>query len=104
LLNFYHTYKFLDHSKNLFQKILIANAKKLPIKNTLIQTEQKLTSLVEAIINFKERLISQKDKQTDEKARLEKEIQKIDNEIDEEIYKLYGITEEEKKIIEESLK
>ncbi|MBS3126351.1 hypothetical protein J4453_02830 [Candidatus Woesearchaeota archaeon] len=42
--------------------------------------------------------------QTDEKARLEKEIQKLDNEIDEEIYKLYGITEEEKKIIEDSLK
>ena len=34
----------------------------------------------------------------------EKEIQKLDNEIDEEVYKLYGITEEEKKIIEESLK
>ena len=43
-------------------------------------------------------------KQTDEKAQLEKEIQKIDNEIDEEVYKLYGITEEEKKIIEGSLK
>ena len=40
----------------------------------------------------------------DEKARLEKEIQKLDSEIDEEVYKLYGITEEEKKIIEESLK
>jgi len=43
-------------------------------------------------------------KQTDFKAQLEKEIQKIDNEIDEEVYKLYGITDEEKKIIEESLK
>ena len=43
-------------------------------------------------------------KQTDFKAQLEKEIQKIDNEIDEEVYKLYGITDEEKKIIEERLK
>ena len=43
-------------------------------------------------------------KQTDQKAQLEKEIQKLDNEIDEEVYKLYGITEEEKKIIEDSLK
>lgn len=32
-------------------------------------------------------------------ARIEKEIQKLDNEIDEEVYKLYGITEEEKKMI-----
>lgn len=43
-------------------------------------------------------------KQTDSKAQLEKEIQKLDDEIDEEVYKLYGITAEEKKIIEESLK
>ena len=42
--------------------------------------------------------------ETDKKTRLEKEIQKLDNEIDEEVYKLYGITEEEKRIIEESLK
>ena len=45
-----------------------------------------------------------KDKQTDSKVQLEKEIQKLDHEIDEEVYKLYGVTEEEKKIIEESLK
>ena len=39
-----------------------------------------------------------------EKEKIEKEINKTDNEIDELVYKLYGITEEEKKIIEESLK
>ena len=32
LLNFYHKYKFLDIEKDLFQKILIANCKQLPIK------------------------------------------------------------------------
>lgn len=31
LTNFYHKYKFLDIEKELFQKILIANCKKLPI-------------------------------------------------------------------------
>jgi len=35
---------------------------------------------------------------------LEEEIKKTDNEIDELVYELYGINEEEKKIIEESLK
>ena len=44
------------------------------------------------------------DKNTLEKQKLEEEIKKTDNEIDELVYKLYGITEEEKKIIEESLK
>lgn len=32
LINFYHTYKYLDIEKKLFQKFLIENCKKLPIK------------------------------------------------------------------------
>ena len=32
LINFYHAYKYLDMEKELFQKILIANWKKFPIK------------------------------------------------------------------------
>jgi len=39
-----------------------------------------------------------------EKDQLKQQITNTDYEIDEEIYKLYGITEEEKKIIEESLR
>ena len=37
-----------------------------------------------------------------EKDRLSQQIKNVDYEIDEEIYKLYGITNEEKKIVEES--
>ena len=44
------------------------------------------------------------DRNTLEKRKLEEGIKKTDNEIDELVYQLYGITEEEKKIIEESLK
>jgi type II restriction/modification system DNA methylase subunit YeeA len=43
------------------------------------------------------------DKRTDERTRIEMEIKKNDAEIDELIYQLYDITEDEKKIIEESL-
>ena len=43
-------------------------------------------------------------KQTDSKARLKREIENLGRKIDEEVYKPYGITEEEKRIIEESLK
>ena len=66
--------------------------------------EVDIKNKVKKIIEFNSNLQKIKDKQTDEKVRLEKEIQKLDNEIDEEVYKLYGIAEEEKKIIEESLK
>ena len=39
-----------------------------------------------------------------EKERLEQQIKNVDYEIDSEVYKLYGITKEEQKIIEESLR
>lgn len=43
------------------------------------------------------------DKQTDERARIEAEIKKTDNEIDTLVYELYGLTQKEIAIIEESL-
>ncbi|HLD43380.1 MAG TPA: hypothetical protein VJB08_05350 [Candidatus Nanoarchaeia archaeon] len=38
------------------------------------------------------------------KEQAKEEIKRLDNEIGQEVYTLYGITEEEKKLIEESLK
>ena len=104
LMNFYHREKYLDKSKNLFQKILIQNAKKFPIKATNVSIQDKVIVYVGKLLKLVSEFEKIKDKQTDERVRIEKEIQKLDNEINEEVYKLYGITEDEKKIIEESLK
>ena len=76
----------------------------LPISTASKEKQDQIGVLVRKISLLYEKLNQIKDKQTDQKAQLEKEIQKLDNEIDEEVYKLYGITEEEKKIIEDSLK
>lgn len=40
------------------------------------------------------------DKKTDERAKIEEEIKKTDAEIDELVYEIYGITEEERRVIE----
>jgi hypothetical protein len=40
------------------------------------------------------------DKLADERARIENEMKKTDSEIDELVYRIYEITENEKKIIE----
>ena len=40
------------------------------------------------ILSLNDKLVQIRDKQIDSKAQLEKEIQKIDNEIDEEVYNL----------------
>lgn len=55
LINFYHTYTFLDLEKELFQKILIANCKRFPITTDLLNCENsKLDDMVTKIIALKE--------------------------------------------------
>jgi tRNA1(Val) A37 N6-methylase TrmN6 len=56
LINFYHKYRFLDLEKVLFQKILIANCKSLPIKNTPNIYENKIESKVDLIIKLNKEL------------------------------------------------
>jgi hypothetical protein len=56
------------------------------------------------MLSLNKRLNEIGEKKTDERARIEEETKHTDNEIDELVYKIYGITEAEKKIIEESLK
>jgi hypothetical protein len=62
--------------------------------------EGKTVLLVERMLSLKKSLVNLGDKKTDERARIEREIIKIDAEIDELVYRIYGITEEEKKAIE----
>ncbi len=105
LISYWFFNKFGKLQRKLFPQFKVKELKTFPIfKKRNVELETKLVDLIDKIIQSNKRLNELKDKQTDEKARLEKEIQKIDDEIDEEVYKLYGITSEEKKIIEESLK
>ncbi len=56
LINFFHKYSFLDLEKELFQKILIANCKKFPIKNSLVNSSQNIDELPTKIIEYNKRL------------------------------------------------
>ncbi|MDO9275417.1 MAG: TaqI-like C-terminal specificity domain-containing protein, partial [Lutibacter sp.] len=62
LINFYHKYRFLDLEKELFQKILIANCKSLPIKNIPNNYENNIISNVDLIINLNKELQEQSQK------------------------------------------
>ena len=157
LITYYHKYKFLDLEKELFQKILIANCKQLPIKAIPIEEQQIFVSKADSIIElnlglqkkinrfinriksnleiekFNNKLyafydldfktfLSELKKQkinlslteqdewedyfntnTTEINHLLTEIENIDKEIDQMVYVLYGLTEEEIKILEDSL-
>jgi len=97
----YYTYKFIYQNAIRSMDFYEAYAKQIPIPTADIKIQKKLISLIE---NMKDIETKIKSVSGSEKERLEKQIKNIDYEIDEEVYKLYGITEEEKKIIEESLK
>ncbi len=103
IMNFYHTQRYLDRSKILFQKILIQNAKQFPIhkidfsNSTETKLHDDLVALVDVMLELNKKLHTAKGS---EKEQIQKQIEKTDKEIDEIVYKLYGITEEENKIIE----
>lgn len=78
--------------------------KNLPIKILSEQEQQPLVKLVNRILYQKNFLNKIDDKNTNQRVKIEEDIQKIDTQIDELVYKIYEITEDEKKIIEESLK
>lgn len=62
LINFYHKYRFLDLEKELFQKILIANCKTLPIKNTPNNFEKDIEIKVDLVIQLNKDLQDQSHK------------------------------------------
>ncbi len=61
----------------------------------------KLVSLVEKMLEMNKKLILIQNEYSNERDNLIREIEKTDKEIDNLVYDLYGLTEEERRIIEE---
>jgi hypothetical protein len=104
LLSFYHRSRFLDSQKTVFQKVLIQDAKRFPVriidfKDTADKVRHnKIVKLVERMLKL------HKDLQSEwvgpKQEAIEREIKATDEEIDRLVYELYGLTEEEIKIVE----
>lgn len=75
----------------------------VPIKKPSAEQEKEMTRLVEKMLEVYGKLLRLRDKQTDEKMRFEKEVFEIDTKIDQLVYDLYGLTQAERKIIEEAV-
>ena len=76
---------------------------KIPLPNTKIDNSVFI-DLANRMLSLKKRLGETGEKRTDGYAKIEEEIKKTDSEIDEQVYKIYGITEDEKAIVESSLR
>lgn len=106
LLNFYY-FEFLKSTKKVFSEIQARQVAQLPIKNINLALDRNKKTH-DDIVNFSTQMIELNRRlqtttpNTEKNTRLRAEIEKIDRKIDEEVYKLYGLTKEEIAIIEKS--
>ncbi len=103
-MTFYHRNRFLDQSKRVFQKILIQDAKKFPISTidfsnpTEKAQHAKLVSLVDNLLELQKK--NHETRMERDKELYERQIKFVDAQIDRLVYDLYGLTEEEMKVVE----
>jgi type I restriction-modification system DNA methylase subunit len=89
--------------KGVFPKILVNDVRKLPIKqidfsdDSAKKIHDKLVAIVEVILDLNKKIQGTKGSEIEQ---IKKQIEKTDIEIDRLVYKLYGLTEEEIKIVE----
>jgi hypothetical protein len=104
LLNFYHTKRFLDEFKMRFQKILIKDCKRFPIRPINFDNKKdcekhdKLVELVESMLSLRNQIANEKNPDT--LRLLETSAKNQDNQIDRLVYDLYGLTDIEISAVE----
>ncbi|MCK4398635.1 MAG: N-6 DNA methylase, partial [Methanophagales archaeon] len=104
LMTFYHRNRFLDQSKRVFQKILIQDAKKFPISTidfsnpTEKARHDKLVALVDNMLELQKKY--REARMEIDKGLYERQIKIVDAQVDMLVYDLYGLTEEEIKVVE----
>lgn len=99
----YYAYKFIYQNAIRSMDFYEVYAKQIPIPEITKSQEQKIIGLVDTMLSLQKQLHEGKPS-GNEKERLEQQIKNTDYEIDQEVYKLYGLTKEEVKIVEDSLK
>jgi type I restriction-modification system DNA methylase subunit len=102
LMTFYHQKKFLDEFKMRFQKILIKDCKRFPIRPINFSDSNdkarhdKMVSLVERMLELHNR----SPRTPQEHEIVKREIESTDRQIDTLVYELYSLTEDEIKTVE----
>jgi len=102
LINWF-AHRYLWNRSQLTMEFMYEYAKSFPIKLPSPAQEKKITLLVEQMLSLQKKYHDEKTI-GNEKERLKSPIDAVDYEIDQEVYKLYKLTPEEIKIVEESLK
>lgn len=104
LMSFYHRKKFLDEFKMRFQKILIKDCKRFPIRSIDFYNpadkarHERMVQLVEQMLGLQKQLHNAKTGH--DQTHLQRQIDATDRQIDKLVYELYGLTEEEIAVVE----
>ncbi len=107
LMSFYHRKRFLDEFKMRFQKILIKDCRRLPVRQIApedkrgISLENRLVKYVKAAISLQSRLHLARTDQ--EHTAIQRQFEATDRQIDKLVYELYALTEDEIAIVESAL-
>ncbi|MCX5782091.1 MAG: N-6 DNA methylase [Elusimicrobia bacterium] len=94
LMDFYFQKKFNEY------EVKPAHLRQIPIKQIPVKEQQIVINLASKMLALNDALDKLGEKITDERKRIESEIEKTDQKIDELVYNLYGLTKEEIRIIE----
>ena len=101
----WYAYRFIYAKAIRTMRLDKYHISKMPLCNYCGKIEyNKILPLANKMLSLNKQLQEIGDKKTSQTAKLEAEIKQTDQEIDDLVYKLYGITETEKRIIEDSLK
>ncbi len=96
LISFYHLNTSANAFKGAFPKLLIKDLLNIPLPEALPEYHTRLVSLVERMLA----LHKQSPRTPQEQEMVKREIESTDKGIDKLVYELYGLTEDEIKIVE----
>jgi hypothetical protein len=97
LFKFYYR-KTNSQGGDVFPQVRISSVENLPIKLANNKTQDKIVSLVDEMLELHKKI--SKIKNPDEKTRIQRQIDATDDRVDKLVYELYGLTDEEIKIVE----
>jgi type I restriction-modification system DNA methylase subunit/predicted type IV restriction endonuclease len=98
LISWYYRKKFQISDEDIFPQIMIRDILQFPIPVISKSISDKLSQNVNLILESNKKIV--KLKTPTERTAIERQIQATDTQIDQLVYQLYGLTEEEIKIVE----
>jgi len=101
VLSLFYKQKAVKSSRKVFPKVVIRNLREFPFpQGVSSSTKEGAGILVQRILNLHKQLATAKT--AHEKTALQRQITATDNQIDQLVYDLYGLTADEIKIVEEA--